>query len=166
MWCWTSPIKKQAELRFAKGKNMSQQKRECWNATFETALTVLERGWANIDQLRRVNAWRLTQRPRIGKLALSHGKLTMADVFAVLSEQSASGKMFGETAVDLGLLNNGEVYELLLQQAEITPSLAESLVTRGVITAEQAALAAHVAKASVVHVTSEDDLVEAASARS
>ena len=139
---------------------MTSCKRECWNETFETALTVLERGWANIDQLRRVNAWRLTQRPRIGKLALSKGKLTMAQVFSVLGAQSLNGQMFGETAIELGLLSQGEVYELLLVQADHTPSLASSLVQLGVITAEQAEFASQEAADSIEYVATEADMVE------
>ncbi len=117
---------------------MSNHNRESRNSAFEMALTVLEAGWATIDELRRADEWRHRQRPRLGKLAMKHGKLTMSQVFAILGEQAGTSKLFGETAVVMGFLDKGQLYELLLMQADLTPTLAEALVTLGMITPEQA----------------------------
>lgn len=107
------------------------------NEALETALTVLEAGVATIDELRQANIWRHTQRPQLGKLAMKQGKLTITQVFAILGEQAITGKLFGETASELGYFED-DLYELLKHQAELTPTLADALVTLGVITAEQA----------------------------
>ena len=107
------------------------------NITFAAALAVLDAGLATTQQLRDANAWRHTQRPQIGKLAMSQGKLSMGQIFEILSTQAANGKLFGEIAVELGFLQD-ELYFLLKQQEELTPTLLESLVTLGFITTMQA----------------------------
>lgn len=86
----------------------------------------------------------------------------MAQVFTILGEQDRTGKVFGETAVDLGYLSHGEVYELLLDQAGNTPSLVDSLMAQGVMTEEQALFVSKQAVELVVHAGAEDGLVEAA----
>ncbi len=119
---------------------MSKMKSESLSASLETALFVLEQGWANIDQIRHANKWRLAQSPRIGKLAHNIGKLTMAQVLKVLEEQRVRGKLFGETAVELGYMNFNEVHELLSIQADFTPCLLDALVELLAITPVQAEL--------------------------
>jgi hypothetical protein len=69
---------------------------------------------------------------------MTHGKPTMAQVFAILGGRAVTGKLFGETAVEMGYLDKGQLHELLLIQADLTPTLAEALVSFGVITSEQA----------------------------
>jgi hypothetical protein len=126
--------------------------------TFETALTVLQRGWATIDQLRYANAWRLKHCPRIGKLALISGKLTKAQVLTVLAEQRSLETTFGQTAVALGLLDQGDVFELLQLQGKRIPLLEDALVALKVITPEQAELVSKNCATLVMADTTEDDL--------
>lgn len=121
-------------------KTMSKLKSESLSASLETALFVLEQGWANIDQIRHANKWRLAQSPRIGKLAHNIGKLSLSQVSAIIEAQRLRGKLFGETAVELGYLNSNEVHDLLSIQADFTPCLLDALVELLVITPEQAEL--------------------------
>lgn len=107
----------------------------------ESSLAAIDAGWATTDQIRRANAWRKQSRPQIGKLALFRDKLTMAEVFSVLSKQAVEGGLFGEIAVELGLLDNNELCELLGLQMELTPTMADALVSTNVITPAQAAIA-------------------------
>ena len=139
---------------------MSNRKRDCWHATFEKALTVLEHGLANVDQLRHVNAWRMIQRPMLGKLALNIGKLTMSQVFTILGEQGLRGTLFGETAVDLGFLSSGDVFELLRIQDEFTPCLVDALEKKSVITPEEAAFVLQTTNDWSSHFASECALLE------
>lgn len=101
---------------------------------------MLEQGWANIDEIRHANKWRLAQSPRIGKLAHNIGKLTTEQVLNVLTQQRVRGKLFGETAVELGYMNFNEVHELMSIQADFTPCLLDALVELLVITPAQAEL--------------------------
>lgn len=119
---------------------MSKLKSESLSASLETALFVLEQGWANIDEIRHANKWRLAQSPRIGKLAHNIGKLTIAEVLKVLEQQRIRGKLFGETVVELGYMNSNEVHDLLSIQASFTPCLLDALVELLVITPAQAEL--------------------------
>jgi len=117
---------------------MPKLKSESLSASLETALFVLEQDWATIDQIRHANKWRLAQSPRIGKLAHNIGKLTLAQVLTVLEEQRIRGKLFGETAVELGYMTSNEVHDLLSIQADFTPCLLDALVELLVISPEQA----------------------------
>jgi hypothetical protein len=123
------------------GYKMSTRNRESLNAALDFALSVLEAGWATIAEIRQANDWNCSQRPKLGKLAMTQGKLSMAQVFAIFREQAMTGKLFGEQAEEMALLDKGEVYELLTIQAHLTPTLAQTLVDRGVITPDQASFA-------------------------
>jgi hypothetical protein len=139
---------------------MSKLKSESLSASLETALYVLEQGWATIDQIRDANKWRLAQSPRIGKLAHNIGKLTMAQVLTVLEEQRIRGKLFGETAIELGYLTVGEVYELLNIQADFTPCLLDALLELQVISSPQAEQVAEATADSEAHVISAETIYE------
>ena len=116
---------------------MAPQVRNPNDEGFETAMAVVEAEFASLDQLRRANAWRHKHRPQIGKLAMTLGKLTMAQVFDILGQQAVSGELFGKTAVQMGYLDESDLYELLQKQTDFTPTLADSLVALNVITPEQ-----------------------------
>ena len=120
------------------GYEMPTRNRESLNAALDFALSVLEAGWATIAELRQANDWHYSIRPKLGKLAMMQGKLSMAQVFAVLREQAMTGKLFGEQAEEMAFLDKGQIYELLTIQAHLTPTLAQTMVDRGVITPEQA----------------------------
>jgi hypothetical protein len=71
-------------------------------------------------------------RPPIGRLALELRKLTMKQLFAVLTEQAQSNKLFGKIAVDLGFLTQQDIAELLLIQADRATHFPQVLVRLGV----------------------------------
>lgn len=104
----------------------------------ETAIAVIEAGWATTDDVRRGHAWRVDHRPQLGKLALMSGSLTVRQVFAVLKRQAIAGGLFGEIAVELGYLDRGTLYDLLEQQTRLTPTLSDALLNLAIITPEQA----------------------------
>ena len=117
---------------------MSDRNAKAWNLTIETALISLERGWATPDDVRRANEWRYRQRPQIGQLALENRKLTMPQLFAVLGEQATGGGMFGDIAVKLEFLSQGDVYELLTLQSNATPTLLEAMRALEILDQSQA----------------------------
>lgn len=114
-------------------RNLFHQEELC-----ETAMAVIEAGWGTTDDVRRGNAWRMSHRPQLGKLALMSGSLTVQQVFEVLRRQALVGGLFGELAVELGYLERGTLYELLEQQARLTPTLSDALLNLTIITPEQA----------------------------
>lgn len=137
---------------------MSKLKSESLSASLETALFVLEQGWATIDQIRYANKWRLAQSPRIGKLAHNIGKLTLAQVSDILQAQRQRGKLFGEMAVELGFMNSNEVHDLLSIQADFTPCLLDALVELLVITPDQAEIVAENLADSEARLISEETI--------
>ncbi len=97
---------------------------------FETHM--VEHGFMTPEQALRSFEERRCARPMLGRPALSRKKLTMKQVFAVLSAHSGTPRRFGETAVDLGYLKPEDVEALLKLQRERTPSVVELLVAQGV----------------------------------
>ena len=57
--------------------------------------------------------------------------LTMKQVFTILNYQTETGKKFGEVAMDLGCLTEGDVEKLLAIQKESRPRIGEILVEMG-----------------------------------
>ena len=99
-------------------------------------VSLVRRGFITADQFVQAVEWQLAQRPRLGRLALESGKLTMKQVFAVLEEQTEGDKPFGETAVELGFLTKRQVTHLLKQQAQRTLPLSQCLIEIGAIDPE------------------------------
>jgi len=112
---------------------------EAMNEVLATALAVLDAGWATTDQLRAADAWRRKTHPQLGKLAMTQGKLRVSEVFDVLSHQATDGGLFGQIAIEKGLMDKGDLYELLELQAKLTPTLTDALVMLGIISPDQAA---------------------------
>lgn len=108
----------------------------------ETVIAVLERRWATPADLRRALQWRSDRTPRIGKLAMTCGKLTVAQVFEVLGRQAIVGGLFGEVAVEMGFLSHRNIHELVALQQSLTPGLADALAAIGKVSLEQAQLLA------------------------
>ena len=67
---------------------------------------------AVVRALDRQNAGRIP----LGRLAMTQGKLKVAQVFEILNRQAGSNRLFGELAIELGYLTPGELAELLLEQ--------------------------------------------------
>ncbi len=99
-------------------------------------VSLVRHGFITADQFVQAVEYQLAQRPRLGRLALESRKLTMKQVFAVLTRQTEQDKPFGETAVELGYLTTRQVNSLLKQQAQRTLPLAQCLVEIGAIDPE------------------------------
>jgi hypothetical protein len=104
----------------------------------QTALAVLTSGIASLEAVADAVTTRRDQRPAIGQLLLSHRKLTMRQVFEILKKQATCSKRFGEIAVEMGYVTNDEITEMLQLQAMLCPSLLDVLLSRNLITPEQA----------------------------
>lgn len=79
----------------------------------------------------------LETRPQIGSLAIATRRLTMRDVFRILSLQSVSNESFGQLAIQLGILTEVDIRDLLALQIERTTPLAQVLVDIGAIESYQ-----------------------------
>lgn len=77
--------------------------------------------------------------PKIGKVALWTGVLSMAQVWQILAHQVDHGGLFGEVGVTLGLLTEAQRDHLVAEQLERRPSVAQLLVERGYCDAEELA---------------------------
>ena len=102
-----------------------------------TCLALIEAGWATTDQLRQADVWRRKAHPQLGTLALTHGMLTVAQVFDILGQQALAGGLFGQIALQMGFLSKSDLYELLELQSRMTPTMVEALVALAIITPEQ-----------------------------
>jgi hypothetical protein len=77
----------------------------------------------------------------IGQLALEEGILSARDIFDVLRAQTDSpSTLFGELAVELGLMNRDELMRLLMIQAERKKPIVEILIWQGAINRRQATM--------------------------
>ncbi len=119
---------------------MCPQENSPLDETLATCLAVIEAGWATTAQLRHAAAWRRGARPQLGNLAMTQGTLTVAQVFDILGQQACVGGLFGQVAQQMGLLSNIDLYELLELQSNLTPSMADALVTLGILSPEQRAV--------------------------
>lgn len=73
-------------------------------------------------------------RPTIGRIALTKGVLTGAQIFTILAYQARNPTMrFGEAAIALGMLAPRHVEELLWEQRVKTVPIEELLVKAGVM---------------------------------
>lgn len=76
----------------------------------------------------------------IGQIAIEERLLSAREVFHVLQCQNDpchSHKLFGEIAMEMGLLTEHELQRLLLLQMERRPKLTDVLILRGILTAEE-----------------------------
>jgi len=79
----------------------------------------------------------LETRPQIGSLAIETRRLTMRDVFRILSLQSVTHESFGQVAIYLGILSETDLRDLLALQIERTTPLGQVLVDIGAIESYQ-----------------------------
>jgi len=96
-------------------------------------LHLVQSGRISASQLVGALAMQVQSRPKLGRLACKTRELTMKQVFAVLQEQADRPECFGETAVRLGFLTEGQVSDLLRKQRELTLALSECLIETGAI---------------------------------
>ena len=99
-------------------------------------IALVRRGLISAAQFVDAVELQLNRRPRLGRLALETGKLTMKQVFAALEEQTSNNKPFGETVVEMGFITRYQLNSLLRLQRDRTPSLAECLIELGTVERE------------------------------
>ena len=73
----------------------------------------------------------------LGMIALNHGLLTSVEIKHILEAQAGSGKKFGEVAVELEILDEGQLRELVAEQARINFDVGEILVMKGRLSAKK-----------------------------
>ena len=125
------------------GEKVVGQNRHMKTSTFsdeavETTIAVLEAGWASRSEIADAVAARRALRPPIGELLLKRRKLTMRQVFQILEEQATSGKLFGRIAIEMGFATETDINEILQLQNSLSPSLLQMLLSREILTPEQA----------------------------
>jgi hypothetical protein len=80
--------------------------------------------------------WQRAQRPRLGQLGQRFGWLTVPEVIEILRD-SKLAQPFGQTAINLGLLNERQVKLLLLQQQRLHKKFGEFFLHEKILTANQ-----------------------------
>ncbi|MDA8165238.1 MAG: DnaJ domain-containing protein [Desulfobacteraceae bacterium] len=80
--------------------------------------------------------WQRMQRPRLGQLGQRFGWLTTEGVLQVLRDSRYS-RPFGQTALDLGLLNERQLKILLFQQKRLQKKIGEFFLQEGILTPAQ-----------------------------
>jgi hypothetical protein len=101
-------------------------------------LHLKRRGVISAEQLVAALEVQLSTLVPIGQLALEEGILNPRDVFNVLLAQSdAPNMLFGDLAVEMGLMTRDDVMRLLMIQADRKRPIAEILVGQGVLTEPQ-----------------------------
>lgn len=90
------------------------------------------------EQFANAVSEQLSRRPLLGKIAIEKGKLNIKQVMKVFAVQADDlKKPFGQLAVELGFLTKQDLSQLLLDQIELAPDLADILVQQGAITVSQ-----------------------------
>ncbi|MBM4078710.1 MAG: hypothetical protein FJ278_03355 [Planctomycetes bacterium] len=76
----------------------------------------------------------LTLNLRLGSIAYYKRLLSRKDLVAIIDHQTKHNILFGETAMKLGLLNEKQLEELLIEQRVMSVSPYQIMVDRGIIT--------------------------------
>jgi hypothetical protein len=92
------------------------------------------------DELVAAAEIQLSSLTRIGQLALEESLVSPRDIFEILRAQSETPtQRFGELAIEMGLLTREELIRLLMIQADRKRSIADILISQGVLTQERVA---------------------------
>ncbi len=92
------------------------------------------------EQLVAAAEVQLSSLTRIGQLALEESLISPRDIFEILRAQNETpNQRFGELAIEMGLLTRDELMRLLMIQADRKRSIADILISQGVLTREQVA---------------------------
>jgi hypothetical protein len=99
---------------------------------------LFEKGIITGDQFAKAVREQFSRRPLLGRVAIHRGMLTLRQCRKILSAQADTmEKPFGQLAVELGFVTREELADLILEQAESTPSLGEILVETTVLSRSQ-----------------------------
>ena len=114
---------------------MPWDRNEVYVMLFE--LSLIKKGIVTVDQMLIAAKRQQLSRVPIGRLAIEHGKMSMAQVFDVLAEQADNPKSFGQLAIEMDFLTEEKLGHLLLIQSNMEQSLSEILVEMGCASREQ-----------------------------
>jgi hypothetical protein len=99
---------------------------------------LVNRGVVTEDQILKALDYQRKNRLPIGTVAIMEKFLSIKNVYVILNKQvEKPGKMFGQIAVELGLITGEELLKILELQKEKNPNLGEILVEQGVLDKEQ-----------------------------
>lgn len=108
--------------------------------SMQFGLHLKNKGVITAEQLVAALEVQLATLPRIGQLAMEEGILRAPEVFDVLHAQREMPQLrFGELAIEMGLMTPAQLEHLLMSQMGRKRPIAEILVSKGVLTAEQSA---------------------------
>ena len=96
-------------------------------------LHLIRQGLITSDDFVQVADHQQSQRPLFGALAIELRRLSIHQVFEILSVQAESSKPFGRVAVDLLYLTEAEVMELLGRQSDRCQPFAKLVVELGIL---------------------------------
>jgi len=89
-------------------------------------------GLANWRTIARILTWQRSERPRLGELGQRFGMLRPTDISAILQEKIPL-QTFGQTARNLGLLNEAQVRLLLGQQQRLQKKFGTILLEKNLV---------------------------------
>ena len=97
-------------------------------------LSLVKKGHITAEQYVSAAEKQFALRPMVGTVAIEIGKLSMKEVFEILRDQAdAPSKMFGEIAVESGLLTEEDLAVILYHQSISVPPISEILVELGIM---------------------------------
>jgi hypothetical protein len=103
------------------------------------AMYLVDNGVLTCEEYYEASKLQMHSRPQLGALAIEARRLTVKQVFAVLSMQcDEPNTKFGELAVRLGYLTDDDIAQLLAQQEKRARPLLEVLVENDFLSAEVA----------------------------
>ena len=96
-------------------------------------LNLVKQNIITLEQLLAAVQSQRLSRPPLGRLAIEHDCMTMAQVFQVLEAQADSFKLFGLLAAEMGFLSRDDLARLIMIQGMREPNLGDILVEQGAI---------------------------------
>nr|MBF0223802.1 DnaJ domain-containing protein [Desulfobulbaceae bacterium] len=90
-------------------------------------------GIANWHTIVKAIVWQRTERPRVGEIAHKYGWLTNKDILTILKGRKLSDS-FGKSAVAMGLLTEGQLRIILLQQKTLQKKFGQYFIHNKLLT--------------------------------
>jgi hypothetical protein len=86
-------------------------------------------GIINLQIIGQALVWQRSQRPRLGEIGIRLGWLSMNDTHRVLKYRRGS-QLFGESALNLGLLNMQQLKHMIVQQKKLHKRFGQYFVAK------------------------------------
>lgn len=109
----------------------------------ELELSLVQSGLVSAEDFVEAVSRREDERPPLGQIAIEEGLMGVRQVLDVIrTQRGASGRLFGEVAIEKGYLSSDDVARLLALQQQRQRPVIQHLVELGLLTYEDAAAAA------------------------